>query len=179
MTDFRSPRLRDCSFLVIVPSFKSERKPVTHPTKVVSAPLGATLYRLTYCPRVAVPAPGQSKGTGHRLYCWGLYLSPTAVYSACKHEAIPWKFGKQVSTTWQTDDKSVCKTANNRPQHIEKIEIVSKPQHGIAGKDGPFAVAYKPEEGLSDSFVYAVTSNSAYRKGAGLIARVTVLVIVQ
>jgi hypothetical protein len=108
-------------------------------------------------------------------------MLPNAAYAGCKHDAIPWKFGKQTFSKWQTDNTSVCKSTNNRPQHIQKIEIVSKPQHGLAGKDGPFGVAYKPEAGFhgSDSFVYEVTSNSAYRKGAGMVARVTVVVVVQ
>jgi hypothetical protein len=110
-----------------------------------------------------------------------LFANSSIAYAACKHPPIPWRFGQQVSTTWRTDGKSVCTSTSNHPEHIERIEIESKPQHGIAGKNGPLGVAYKPDSGFHglDNFVFAVTSNSTYRKGPGMIARVTVLVIVE
>jgi hypothetical protein len=102
-------------------------------------------------------------------------------HAACKHDGIPWQFGQSIASVWITDDKSVCTSTSNHPEHIEKIEIEMKPEHGIAGKSGPYAVAYKPVLGYhgSDKFTYAVTSNRNYRRGAGLVSRITVLVTVR
>jgi hypothetical protein len=104
----------------------------------------------------------------------------TDAHAACKHDRIPWRYGQSIASVWVTDDRSVCTSTSNEPQYIEKIEIETRPQHGIAGKSGPYAVAYKPNRGFhgSDTFTYAVTSNQSYRRGAGLVSRITVLVTV-
>jgi hypothetical protein len=67
------------------------------------------------------------------------------------------------------------------PQNIAKIEIVSRPQHGIAGRSGPYGVAYKPNAGFhgTDAFAYDVISNSNYREGAGLVAHINVDLIIE
>lgn len=108
-------------------------------------------------------------------------MMPASVLAKCTHPPIPWKFGHNITTTWHTSEGSVCVTTSNHPDHIDKIEVASKPQHGTAGKDGPYGVAYKPDSGFrgSDEFVYVVTSNSHYRKGAGRTAKVTVVVVVE
>ena len=110
-----------------------------------------------------------------------LLSSVSNAYAACKHDRIPWRFGQSMASMWVTDDRSVCTSTHNHPEHIAKIEIESRPQHGVAGKSGPFAVAYKPNPGFhgSDAFTYAVTSNDNYRRGAGLVARISVFVTVQ
>jgi hypothetical protein len=81
------------------------------------------------------------------VLCTGI---PTAALAKCEHPPIPWSFGKSISTTWRTIGGSVCASANYHPQHIAKIEIETRPANGIAGKNGPFAVAYKPNPGLRD-----------------------------
>lgn len=67
----------------------------------------------------------------------------------------------------------------NNPQYIASIEIENKPAHGLAGRNGPFGVAYQPNPGFKgiDDFTYKVTSNSEYRKGPGWTARVHVRII--
>ena len=105
----------------------------------------------------------------------------TDALAKCDKPPMPWKFGGNLTTTWRSTEGSVCTTTSNHPQNIEKIKIISKPQHGVAGRDGPFGVAYKPDAGYrgSDTFVYLVTSNSNFRKGAGWVAKITVLVKVE
>jgi hypothetical protein len=105
----------------------------------------------------------------------------TQAFARCEHPRIPWTFGKTISSTWRLTDGSVCSSTNTKPEHVEKIEIESKATNGIAGKAGPFAVAYKPNPGFkgTDVFTYAITSNANYRKGPGWVARVTVYVISQ
>lgn len=116
------------------------------------------------------------------IFCAALGVTlPAGALAKCAHPPIPWKFGHSIATTWRTNEGSVCQSTSTRPEHISKIEITSKPRHGTAGKDGPYGVAYKPDSGFkgSDTFVYVVTSNSNYRKGAGRVAKVTVLVVVE
>jgi hypothetical protein len=107
-------------------------------------------------------------------------LAISTANAACHHQHMPWRFDQSFSSTWRTDNRSVCTSTNYHPEYIAKIEIVSKPQHGIAGKNGPYGIAYKPEPGFhgSDAFTYAVTSSSNWRGGAGHVAHVTVFVIV-
>jgi hypothetical protein len=102
-------------------------------------------------------------------------------HAACRHDRMPWRFGETMASVWVTDDKSVCTSTHSHPENIAKIEFESKPQHGIAGKSGPYAVAYRPNAGFhgSDTFTYAVTSNSNAHRGAGRVARITVFVTVQ
>jgi len=105
----------------------------------------------------------------------------TDAWATCTKHRTHWSFGKNTSVNWRTSGGSVCLSTTSRPQNIEKIEISSKPQNGIAGRNGPFGVAYKPNAGYrgSDAFVYMVTSNSNYRKGAGWTAKITVFVTVE
>jgi hypothetical protein len=106
---------------------------------------------------------------------------PAMASAKCAHPPIPWKFGGSISSSWRSTDGSVCVSTSNHPNHIASIEITSKPSNGVAGKNGPFGVAYKPNPGFrgSDAFSYAVTSNAQYRKGAGMVAHVTVYVSVE
>lgn len=113
-----------------------------------------------------------------------LISSPLAISTAdaaCHHPPMPWHFDQSFSSTWRTDDQSVCTSTNYHPENIARIEIVSRPHHGIAGKNGPYGVAYKPEPGFhgSDAFTYVVTSSGNWRGGAGHVANVTVFVIVE
>lgn len=104
---------------------------------------------------------------------------PTLVEAKCTHPRIPWAYGRTVHSTWRVTDGTPCKMTNKNPQNIQKMEIELKPSHGIAGKDGPFGVAYKVNDGFKgwDSFVIGVTSNANYRKGAGWVARIIVRVV--
>jgi hypothetical protein len=106
---------------------------------------------------------------------------PASAYARCHHYPIHWRYGASTSTIWRTTEGSECASTSLHPNDVGAIVIVSKPHHGIAGKDGPFGVAYKPNWGFrgSDSFVYTITSNSNFSKGAGLVARVAVLVMVE
>jgi hypothetical protein len=110
-----------------------------------------------------------------------LLLVPTLAEARCTHPGIPWVFGSKTSSTGWITEGSVCTSTNFHPENIGSIEIVSKPRNGIAGKSGLFGVAYKPNPGFkgSDAFTYAVTSNAHYRRGAGLVAYITVYVISQ
>jgi hypothetical protein len=103
-------------------------------------------------------------------------IAPTSAHAACKHDRIPWRFGDSITSEWITDDKSVCTSTNTYPKNISRIEIETKPQHGTAGKAGPFAVAYKPNPGFhgSDTFMYAVFPNDGR-----MVARITVFVTVR
>jgi hypothetical protein len=105
-----------------------------------------------------------------------LATMPSNAHAACKHGPIPWRFGDSITSEWKTDDKSVCTSTNFYPKNISRIEIETRPQHGSAGKAGPFAVAYKPKPGFhgSDTFMYAVFPNNAR-----MPARITVFVTVQ
>jgi hypothetical protein len=111
---------------------------------------------------------------------YAILTAPSLALAGCEHPPIPWSFGRTTSSTWRTDG-SICSSTNNHPENIDKIEIESRAQNGIAGKSGPFVVAYKPNPGFkgTDVFSYAVTSNANYRKGPGWVARVTVHVIVK
>jgi hypothetical protein len=106
---------------------------------------------------------------------------PSIAAAKCTKPPMPWKFGGSLSSTWRTTEDSVCQTTSNHPENIASIEIDAKPKNGIAGKNGPYGVAYKPNPGFrgSDVFSYSVTSNANYRRGAGLVARVTVYVIAE
>ncbi len=104
---------------------------------------------------------------------------PTFVEAKCTHPRVAWTYNRTVHSTWRVTDGTPCKMTNKNPQNIQKIEIERKPSHGIAGKDGPFGVAYKVNNGFKgeDSFVIGVTSNENYRKGAGWVARIVVRVV--
>jgi hypothetical protein len=104
---------------------------------------------------------------------------PDIAYAKCSHPPIPWGYGRSITTAWHITDGSICVTTSSFPEHIARIDIVSKPKHGIAGKSGPLAVAYKPNPGFKggDAFSYDVTSNSNWKRGAGWVAHVTVFVI--
>jgi hypothetical protein len=82
-----------------------------------------------------------------------------------------------LASTWHTTGGSPCASTSRHPEHIEKIEIDMKPKHGIAGKNGSFGVAYKPNPGFkgSDSFSYAVTPKYSFRGPA----HVTVFIILE
>jgi hypothetical protein len=75
----------------------------------------------------------------------------------------------------------VCTSTSNHPDNIAAIRILQRPKHGIAGKNGPYGIAYRANPGFkgADSFVYTVTPNANYRGGAGQIATVTINVIVE
>lgn len=115
------------------------------------------------------------------IICLFLIAPLSGAKAVCMHDPVRWEFGQTLAFTWVTDDKSVCTTGHLRPQNIAKIEIETKPKHGIAGKDGPFGIAYKPQPGFhgSDTFTYAITSNSNSVRGAGVVARITIFVTVQ
>jgi hypothetical protein len=106
---------------------------------------------------------------------------PTIAAAKCSHPPTPWKFGGSLSSTWRTTEDSVCLSTSNHPENIATIEIEAKPKNGVAGKNGPYGIAYKPNPGFrgSDSFSYAVTSNAHYRLGVGHVARVTIYVIAE
>jgi hypothetical protein len=72
-----------------------------------------------------------------------------------------WQFGSSFVGTWRTDG-AVCTSTSNHPENIAAISVVQRPKHGIAGKNGPYGIAYKPDSGFrgNDSFVYTVTSNA-------------------
>jgi hypothetical protein len=108
-------------------------------------------------------------------------LSPSMALADCAHPPIPWTYGGTVSSTWVTTNGAICKSHNLHQENIASIQMVTKASHGIAGRAELFAVAYKPNPGFkgSDFFEYAVTSNSNYRRGAGLVAYVKVYVIVE
>ena len=97
----------------------------------------------------------------------------------CGHQRIPWTFGRLTSSTWHIRDGGTCTSASNHPENIARIDIDSRPSHGVAGPSGASAVSYRPNDGFkgSDVFTYAVTSNAHYRKGPGWIARVRVYVV--
>jgi|SRR5581483_4389329 len=137
--------------------------------------------------RAAVAAPVR-----HAAVMWKLKLATAALLvfasslfssaqAGCRHPPVGWKFGQTVSTLWSTDEEAVCVSRNLHPDQIGKIEIVSKPKHGTAGAAGGDSVAYKPNWGYrgSDTFSYAVISNSNFHKGAGQVARVNVFVEVR
>ena len=98
----------------------------------------------------------------------------------CKHPSVPWRYGGSFSSTWFVSVGGVCISTNKHPDNVSYIKITSPASHGIAGKDGPFGIAYHPSPGFkgSDTFVYTVTSkaNSKYR---GQIATISVYVIVE
>ena len=111
-----------------------------------------------------------------------LLVGPVSSAEArCRHPPVAWKFGQTVSSLWSTDEEAVCISRNLYPDQIEKIQIVSKPQHGTAGAAGGDSVAYKPNWGYrgSDAFTYIVISNGNTEKGAGRVARVNVFVEVR
>jgi hypothetical protein len=104
---------------------------------------------------------------------------PTATWAKCEHPPVPWSFGSSISSTWRITDGTACASTSLHPENIAKIEIEARPKHGIAGRNGPFGIAYKPKPGFkgTDTFSYAVMPNANYRNGAGGIARVTIHVI--
>jgi len=110
-----------------------------------------------------------------------LAASIAGAEARCRHPPTQWRFGQTVSTLWSTDEESVCTSRNLYPDHIEKIQIVSKPKHGTAGAAGSDSVAYKPNWGYrgSDTFAYIVISSSNAKSGAGRVARVNVFVEVR
>ncbi|MCX7308990.1 MAG: hypothetical protein NTZ72_14025 [Afipia sp.] len=109
-----------------------------------------------------------------------LSISSTLAAAKCEHPPIPWSFGRDaIRSAWRITDGSACSTRMNHPEHIAGIEIENKPKNGIAGRDGPYGVAYQPNNGFkgTDDFSFKVISNSRYRKGAGWVGRVHVRVI--
>lgn len=124
----------------------------------------------------------------HRFRLVALFVTLSALFASfsdaearCRHPRIGWQFGKSTTTLWSTDEDSVCTSRSLYPDTIERIEILSKARHGMAGTSGPYSVAYKPDHNYrgSDTFSYSVISNSNARKGAGQVARVTVFVEVR
>ncbi|HEV7600554.1 MAG TPA: Ig-like domain-containing protein [Bradyrhizobium sp.] len=103
-----------------------------------------------------------------------------SAYAKCQHPPTAWQFGQPFVATWRTDG-AVCTSTSNHPENIAEIKVTEKPKHGIAGRNGPHGIAYRPTPGFkgSDSFVYTVTSNANYRKGPGLVAHVTINVVVE
>ena len=96
------------------------------------------------------------------LFAAIVFVWPTVANAKCTHPRVPWRYGQTVHSTWRTTDGATCTMTNRFADKIQKIEIERKPNHGMAGKDGPFGVAYKPKEGFKgeDSFVIGVTSNT-------------------
>jgi hypothetical protein len=129
------------------------------------------------------PESNENK-TGHlfRLfYGFVLLLSGSGfAYAGCVHPKTAWQFGSAFVGTWRTDG-AVCTSTSFHPENIAAISVVQRPKHGIAGKNGPYGIAYKPDTGFrgNDSFVYTVTSNANYRKGAGQVATITINIIVE
>ena len=110
------------------------------------------------------------------VLCAGM---PTMASAECKHAPIPWEFGRSISSTWRITGGSTCGSNNYHPENIARIEIETRPKNGVAGKSGPFGVAYKPNPGFkgSDTFSYAIIPNAHYRGFLGSVGRVTVNVI--
>lgn len=109
-----------------------------------------------------------------------LFFGCGFAYAGCVHPMTAWQFGSSFVGTWRTDG-AVCPSTSNHPENIAAISVVQRPKHGIAGKNGPYGIAYKPDSGFrgNDPFVYTVTSNANYRKGAGHVATVTINVIIE
>jgi hypothetical protein len=93
----------------------------------------------------------------------------------CRHDHIHWLFGESTTTDWYTDG-TTCLTTMVHPDHIAEIKIKSRPAHGIAGKSGPFGVAYQPRPGFkgADHFVFVVTPNANVRSREVAIVKVNV-----
>jgi hypothetical protein len=98
----------------------------------------------------------------------------------CKHPPVHWRYGGSFSSTWFVSQDGVCMSTNNHPDDVSYIKITSPASHGIAGKNGPFGIAYHPSPGFkgSDTFAYTVTSK-ADSKYHGQIATISVYVIVE
>ena len=109
-----------------------------------------------------------------------LFFGCGFAYAGCVHPMTAWQFGSSFVGTRRTDG-AVCTSTSNHPENIAAISVVQRPKHGIAGKNGPYGIAYKPDSGFrgNDSFVYTVTSHANYRKGAGHVATVTINVIIE
>jgi hypothetical protein len=92
---------------------------------------------------------------------------PASALAECDRPFINWGWGVTVNSTWHTSGGSVCVVTFRWPEYNAKIDIASKPKHGMAGKDGPFGVAYKPNPGYRgrDDFVFRITSTSGFRVG--------------
>jgi hypothetical protein len=110
------------------------------------------------------------------LLCAGM---PMVAAAKCEHPPVPWSFGSSMHSTWRITGGTPCTSTHLHPENIARIEIEARPKHGVAGKDGPFGVAYKPSPGFkgTDTFSYAVFPSANYRNGAGGVARVTVNII--
>jgi hypothetical protein len=108
-------------------------------------------------------------------------IFPSWALANCSHPPLPWRYGSTLSQTWVSTAGSICSSRSNHPENIASITIVTRASHGIAGRSGPDLVAYKPNPGFkgTDYFEYAVTSNSNYREGAGLVAHVRIDVVVE
>ena len=65
----------------------------------------------------------------------------------CKHPAVHWRYGGSFSSTWFVSEGGVCISTNKHPDDVAYIKITSPASHGIAGKDGPFGIAYHPTPG--------------------------------
>lgn len=105
---------------------------------------------------------------------------PAVGLAKCEHFPIPWTFGGPAQlATWRISGGSSCSSTMNHPENIASIEIEIRPKNGIAGRNGPYGVAYQPNSGFkgTDDFTFKVISNSNYRKGPGLIGRTHVRVI--
>jgi hypothetical protein len=114
--------------------------------------------------------------------CVGLLMTASLdpAYATCQHPPTKWAYDQKLSQTWYSDG-DICTDIANFPQSIAEIKITARPKHGVAGKNGPFGVAYRPDAGFkgTDSFGYVVISNAGYRGGAGRRADVTITVVVQ
>jgi len=112
-----------------------------------------------------------------------LALAATAPAAAagCNGGDVNWHFGKTTRTIWFTSATSPCQSISNHPENIDRIEITERAENGLAGKNGPYGVAYVAKPGFkgTDHFVYSVVSNAHYRKGAGVVSRIEVTVEVQ
>jgi hypothetical protein len=104
----------------------------------------------------------------------------SAAFARCEHEKTAWQFGRSFTGIWRTNG-TICTSTSNHPENIAQIVVVRKPSHGIAGRNGPYGIAYKPNPGFkgADYFEYHVISNGNHRRGAGQVARVAINVIVE
>ena len=107
-------------------------------------------------------------------------LASAPALARCERSHIPWRYGESVSSVWTTDG-AVCQDVPNEHQYIAAIRITQRPKHGVLGKAGLFGLAYKPDPGFkgTDTLAFAFVSNSTWRGGAGLIANVSITVVVQ
>lgn len=121
-----------------------------------------------------------SRPAGFALVACLLSLTPQDAFAKCRKAPFNFNFGVETATTMELYDGEPCSInirAGSRTI-LYGVTVSTKPQHGSAGTNDRYSIAYVPQAGYrgSDVFVFTVIGDMGSMGKGTASVRVNVIV---